>query len=347
VKACVLHAVGDLRYEDVPTPAAKKGEVLVRIRASGVCGSDIQRVWEKGTYSFPTIPGHEFSGEIVETGEGTDPSLKHRKAAIFPMLPCRKCPACQIGEYAQCADYDYFGSRRDGGWAEYLSVPVWNLAMVQDNVSYEEAAMAEPAAVAIHALRQAGIAIGDRVAIFGAGPIGLMLARWALIWGASKALLVDIDPGKIAFAKQLGFTHVCNSLETDAVAWIREETDGKGADVCVEGAGVSATLEQCFKAARIFGKVVAMGNPAGEMRLSQKGYWEFLRKQLSLYGTWNSSYVPLPKNDWELAINHMASGKLDVKPFITHRLPLSEGPKALAMMRDKGEFYNKIMFVMK
>lgn len=161
MKAAVLHGIGDLRIEGVKTPSPAVGEVLIKIRASGVCGSDVQRVWEKGTYSFPTIVGHEFSGQIVETGEGVDHSLIGKKTAVFPILPCMHCAPCAVGEYAQCTHYNYFGSRSDGGFAEYISVPAWNLVLAPDSLSFEEAAMAEPAAVAIHALRQAGIEIFD------------------------------------------------------------------------------------------------------------------------------------------------------------------------------------------
>lgn len=346
MKACVLHAVNDLRYEDVPMPSMKKGEVLIKIMASGVCGSDIPRVFDKGTYHFPTIPGHEFAGQIAEVGEGADAALIGRKAAVFPLVPCMKCEYCQIGEYAACTGYNYFGSRCDGGFAEYISVPVWNLVMVPDALSYEEAAMGEPAAVAIHALRQACIEIGDNIAVFGAGPIGLMLARWAEAWGADKVMLVDIDERKVSFAKSLGFDYVWNSKDGDPVQWIKEVTGGRGVDLAVEGAGVSMTLEQCFKSVRHFGKVIAMGNPHGEMKLSQKGYWEILRKQLRICGTWNSSFVSIPKNDWELAIRAMEKHKLNVRPFITHRFSLAEGKEALEMMRDRTEFFNKVMFIM-
>jgi len=347
LKACVLYNIGDLRVEEVETPSPKKGEVLIEIKASGVCGSDIPRIFDKGTYHFPTIPGHEFAGRIAEAGDEAGKEYIGRKAAVFPLIPCMKCDACRIGEYGQCMDYNYFGSRCHGGFAEYISVPVWNLVMVPDSLSYEEAAMAEPAAVAVHALRQGGIEIGDNVAIFGAGPIGLMLGQWAKVWGAGRVMLVDIDRSKTDFAGRLGFENVWNSNDGDPVRWISEITAGKGADIAVEGAGVSATLEQCLKCVRPFGKVVAMGNPMGEMRLSQKGYWELLRKQLKIYGTWNSSFVTLPKNDWVLAINAMKEGKLNVKPFITHRFSLDEGRSALEMMREKKEFYNKVMFVIK
>lgn len=346
MNACVLRGIADLRFEKVETPVPGNGEVLLRIMASGICGSDIPRIFTKGTYNFPTIPGHEFAGQIVTVGEGADKSLLGKKAAVFPLLPCNKCKACQIGEYAQCEDYNYFGSRCDGGFAEYIAVPVWNLVLVPDSISYEEAAMAEPAAVAIHALRQAGIEIGDNVAVFGAGPIGLMLAQWSYAWGASKVMLIDIDETKINFARSLGFKYVWNSKDCSASEWIMQITDGRGADVAIEGAGVAATLEQCLNSAREFGKVVAMGNPVGSMNISQKSYWELLRKQLKILGTWNSSYVDLPKNDWKLAIDAMEQRKIDVKPFITHKLSLEDCQKALAMMRDRTEFFNKVMFLM-
>jgi len=345
MKACVLHSIADLRYEEVTSPKVSKGEVLVEIKASGICGSDIPRVYTKGTYHFPTIPGHEFAGQVAELGEGVDSELKGKKAAVFPLLPCMKCEQCQIGEYAACIDYNYFGSRCDGGFAEYIAVPVWNLVMVPESLSYEEAAMAEPASVAIHALRQTGIEIEDNVVIYGAGPIGLMLGQWAQAWGADRVMLVDIDDGRVSFAKEVGFRNVWNSKDGDPVEWVMSITGGRGADIAVEGAGVSLTLEQCLKSARPFGKVVAMGNPMGEMKLSQKGYWELLRKQLKIFGTWNSSYVSLPKNDCKLAIRAMEQGRINVKPFITHRFSLNDCNKALDMMRDRTEFFNKVMFV--
>jgi L-iditol 2-dehydrogenase len=346
MKACVLHSIGDIRIQDVPTPKPKKGEVLMKIMASGICGSDIPRVFVKGTYHFPTIPGHEFAGQVIEAGEGVDKALIGKKAAVFPLVPCMRCEACQIGEYAQCSSYNYFGSRCNGGFAQYISVPVWNLVVIPDSLSYEEAAMAEPLAVAIHALRRAGIVMGDQIAIFGSGPIGLMLGQWSLAWGADKVMLIDIESDKIAFAKRAGFKYVWNSNDGDPADWIKDITNGRGADITVEGAGASDTLEQCLKSTRPFGKVVAMGNPAGDIKLSQKAYWELLRKQLQIFGTWNSSFSPFPKNDWALAIEGMESKKIDVKQYITHRFSLNQGPEALAMMKEKSEFYNKVMLVM-
>lgn len=345
MKACILHAVGDLRYETVPDPTPDVGEVLVRVAACGVCGSDIPRVFEKGTYHFPTIPGHEFAGEVVALGEDVSADLAGKRVTVFPLIPCLRCGPCEIGAFAQCEDYDYLGSRRDGAFAECVGVPVWNMMPIPDNVSFEEAAMVEPAAVAAHALRQGQVDLGDTVLIFGAGPIGVMLAQWAGIAGASRVLLADVDDRKLEFARRMGFAEVFNPLEVgDSAAYVASLL-GAGADVVVEASGSSAAFEQSMLSARTFGRVVLMGNPAGEMRLSQKGYWAILRKELRVSGTWNSVYGVPPKDEWRLALDAMASGRLDVKALISHRVGLEGLPEALVMMRDRKVFFSKVMYV--
>ena len=343
MKACVLHAVGDLRYEDVPDPIPGPDEVLLKIRAAGVCGSDVQRVFEKGTYHFPTIPGHEFAGEIVAAHNSADTPLIGKRAAVFPILPCRACAACEAGEFAQCENYDYYGSRRDGGFAEYLAVKTWNLVFIPDNISFEEAAMCEPCAVAIHALSRADTGPGDTVAIYGSGTIGILLAKLAMLRGAKDVVLIDIDPLKIEAARRLGFTRTVNSLEKDAPGEIHRLTNGRGADIVIEGAGASAALENCVKSAKAFGRVVLMGNPLGDMTLSRDAYSGILRRQLTLCGTWNSNYSAA-RNDWTTAMDAMPL--LGLRDLITHRFPLEAGVKAIEVLRDKNEFVMKSMYVL-
>lgn len=346
MKACVLNGIGQLDYQEVPVPQPQPGEVLLKIKASGICGSDIGRVYVKGTYSFPTIPGHEFSGEIVELGEGVDKKIMGKKAAVFPLIPCKKCDMCEVGQYASCRNYNYFGSRCNGGFAEYLAVPVWNLVMTKTDLSFEEMAMTEPAAVSLHALSQAGIELGDTVAVFGAGAIGLMLAELAKAWGAGKIILFDIDDRKLEFAKSIGYEFCINNRENDWKQKVVDLTGGKGVDVAIEGAGVASTVEGCLSAVKPQGKVVFMGNPAGDMNIHQKDYWEILRKQLTIKGTWNSSYTQ-QKNDWQIVLDTMASGKMDVSKFITQKFNLSQCNEAFELVRDKKEFSNRVMFIMK
>ena len=330
MKAAVLHAVSDLRYEDVALPVVGDGEVLLKVMAAGVCGSDIPRVFTKGTYHFPTIPGHEFAGRIVESD---DPTLIGRKAAVFPLLPCRKCAACQVGEYVKCADYDYYGSRRDGAFAEYLAVDKRNLVLLDDKISYAEASLMEPAAVARAAVRRMQITLGDTVVIFGAGPIGLMAAQWAKKAGAGSVRVVDISEEKLAFARKFGFEAY------------DKERDG-ACQCALEGTGASAALNNAVKALAPNGRLVLMGNPFGDMNIDKGVYSEILRREITLCGTWNSSYTDRV-NDWQAVAAAMAAGDMLFEPLITHRFTLDRCNEALEMMRDKTEFFNKVTFVAK
>ena len=330
MKAVVLHAVNDLRCEEVPTPALVPGHVKVKIGFCGVCGSDIPRIYKKGTYHFPTICGHEFSGTVTEVAPDVEGYQAGDRVVVFPLLWCGKCPACAEGKYVQCDDYDYFGSRRDGGFAEYLVAPVRNLLKVPASVSLDEAAMTEPVAVARHAMRRVGHDLAGRtVAIYGAGPIGLMVAQWARTMGAASITLSDLLPQKLEMARQMGF-------QTGAPAG--------GADITVDAAGAPGALLTALREARRGGAVVLLGNPSGDLQLPAALWSQLMRREVTLYGTWNSDYsVTGTTDDWHAALAAMAGGKLDLRPLITHRVSLDGAIAALNMMHDGKEFYAKVM----
>lgn len=330
MNAAVLHAVGDLRYEKVPMPERGPGEVLMKVMACGVCGSDIPRVFEKGTYHFPTIPGHEFAGLIIEADEA-DRDLVGKKAAVFPLLPCRKCAACEIGEYVNCSDYDYYGSRRDGGFAEYIAVDKRNLVIMPDSLTYACASLCEPGAVARAAVRRMDVQLGDVAIVYGAGPIGLIAAQWIRESGAGCVRIVDISAEKIEFAKKFGF----ESYD--------EKRDGK-ADCVLEGTGVSPALNNAILSLKSHGRLVLMGNPAKDMTIAQSTYSQILRREISMRGTWNSSYNQ-SVNDWTETVRAMALGKIKYEELITHRYPISKTLEALEMMRGRREFYTKVTII--
>ncbi len=285
-------------------------------------------MFEKGTYHFPTIPGHEFAGLIVDG----DPELVGKRAAVFPLLPCRKCASCEVGEYANCKNYDYYGSRRDGGFAEYIAVDKRNLVITPDDLSYACASLCEPGAVGRAAIRRLGIELGDLCVIWGAGPIGLIAAQWARRAGAACVRVVDISAEKLAFAKKFGFEPY------------DPEKDGP-CDCALEGTGAAPALCDAISALKAHGRIVLMGNPARDMTIKQSVYSQLLRKELSLRGTWNSSYNQTV-NDWSATIAAMASGEIKYEELITHRFPLSECNRALDMMHERREFYTKVTFIM-
>ena len=154
MKAWVLEDIGKIQYKEVSKPLPGEHEVLVEVKAAGICGSDIPRIYQTGAHRMPLIPGHEFAGRVVQTGENTDAKWQNKRVGIFPLIPCHNCVACQKGQYELCRNYSYLGSRRDGGFAEYVAVPECNLIELPENVSYEEAAMLEPMSVACHAPRR-------------------------------------------------------------------------------------------------------------------------------------------------------------------------------------------------
>lgn len=322
-----LHAVGDLRYEECEYPTAKEDEVIVKIRACGVCGSDLGRVYKSGTYHFPTVIGHEFSGIVVEDAKG---EFSGKRVAVFPLLPCFTCESCQNQDYATCHHYDYYGSRRDGGMSLFLAVKRFNLLPMPDGISYEEGAMCEPASVARHAVLKLCMQKGERLLISGAGPIGIIAGQWAHSMGAEHVSYLDIDEEKLSFAEKMGFGIY---------------RAGDVFDCVLEGTGVPTALETLLAALKPFGRAVLMGNPAGDMTLTQTGYWHILRKELTLLGTWNSSFSE-KQNDWQASLAAMATGTISVSPLISHRYPLSAVNEALAMMKEKKTLYHKVMLCM-
>jgi L-iditol 2-dehydrogenase len=345
MNALVLHAVGDARYQKVPKPEAAAGEVLLRVAFCGVCGSDIPRTFVKGTYHFPTICGHEFAGAVEACGDGVEQYGPGDRVVVFPLLWCGQCASCELGKYVQCADYDYYGSRRDGAFAEYVSVPPANLVPVPDGVSMEAASMTEPAAVALHALRRAGGGfVGETVVIFGAGPIGLMTAQWARMMGAARVVLFDLIPQKLAMAQRLGFELAFNARDADPVERVHQLTGGSGAEVCIEGAGVPATLRQAMAAARVGGRVVILGNPSADVTLPAGLISQAMRRELDVLGTWNSQFSAAGNNDdWRAVLAAAGRGAIDLDSLVSHRVPLENAFDALVMMRDQREFFAKVL----
>lgn len=330
MKAYVLHGIGDLRYEDCPIPKIPSGWALVKVLAAGICSSDIPRIFEKGTYHFPTIPGHEFSGKVERVADESNRYRIGKRVGVFPLIPCKKCAFCKKGQYETCSDYDYIGSRRDGGFAEYVAVPVWNLLELPESASDVQGALLEPAAVALHAVRRAGIFPGASVCVVGTGAIGLLAGQWAGIRGAGRVVIKGRSEAKKPIVQRCG-------LEYASVFRAGEEFD-----CVIEAVGSAQALEESLLLTKPGGKLVLMGNPDGPRTLSRDLYWRILRKQLTLTGTWNSSYGG-KNSDWTEAVHAMESGRLQTAGVITHVLKRAELERGLAIMRNRREPFCKVM----
>ena len=334
MKAYVLHNIGELKYESVENPLCPEGWALVRVMAAGICSSDLPRIFTKGTYHFPTIPGHEFSGIVEKTGSITDRNLIGQRVGVFPLIPCRHCSQCEREQYELCEHYDYLGSRRDGGFAELVAVPIWNLVQLPDNISFSAGAMLEPLCVGLHAVRRVKDAIHGKVMVVGTGAIGLAVARWAHHLGAEEVIVLGRGEKKRAIVERLeGVCYLAHSCEG-------EQWD---ADVVFEAVGTVDALTSALHLAAPGGSIVLVGNPQGDMRLVQETYWKILRKQLRLYGSWNSSYHGFASSDWADVIRAVSAGTIHVDQMITHYYHQEDIFTALNMMKEHKEPYCKVM----
>lgn len=345
MKAYVLRDTCDIQLKDVAEPEPGESEVIVRVRACGICGSDIPRIFENGAYRMPLIPGHEFSGEVTAAGKKVDASLLHKRVGVFPMIPCKECTACQKGQYELCRNYSYLGSRRDGGFAEYAAVPASNLIKLPDTVSFEAAAMLEPMAVAVHAMRRVLPCMEDRIAVCGLGTIGILLVMFLKDAGFQNILVIGNKDFQKETILKVGVPeeHVCDSRKENVRAWLMELTGGVGADVFFECVGRNETISQAIDLTAMAGKVCLMGNPFTDIRLSRDVYWKILRNQLTVTGTWNSSFTGDTEDDWNYALGRIGRNRLAPEELISHRFSMEELWEGFRIMRDKTEDYIKIM----
>lgn len=347
MKAWKLYGVGDFRFEETQEPKISCSQVLIKVKNVSICGSDIPRVYETGAHKMPLAIGHEFSGEVVQTGAQVDASWKGKRVGIFPLIPCGKCIACQKLQYEMCRQYSYLGSRCDGGFAEYVAVPEWNLIPLPDEVSYEEAAMLEPMAVAVHAMRRVEISTEDVVVICGLGTIGMLLTMFLLERGIKNILVI----GNKAFQKEevlsLGISeeNYCDCRAEDVKDWILAHTSGNGADVFFECVGKNETISQAVDAVAPGGRICLVGNPYSDMFLKKEIYWKILRNQIQITGTWNSSFTHDEDDDWHYVLKKLEERKIQPANFISHKYSLEDIVEGFHIMRDKSEDYIKIMAI--
>jgi L-iditol 2-dehydrogenase/galactitol-1-phosphate 5-dehydrogenase len=342
MKAMVLESQGQLTYKDVPEPLRVGSRpVLLRIAAVGVCGSDLLR-YAKGTaYHYPLILGHEFSA-VVEEAPADSRFSSGDRVAVFPLIPDPCDPFSQIGEYAVSSGYDYYGSRRDGAFAEWLWVPEENLLPVPPGVPLIHAAAVEPAAVSLHAMLKFKLPANASALVIGGGPIGAFAAQWLRILGCSRVIVADIDPRKLAVLQGLGF-EIIDAAQQDTVKAAKELTGGRGVDCAVEASGLPVTMIQTIEAAAVFGQVMLLGDHHHDVTLSGPLISSMLRRELVVYGTWNSKITPAGKSDWDMVLSHMRRD-FQVAPLISHIATLDQGPQVFADMAARRIWTNKVIF---
>lgn len=342
MKACIIKGKNQIQLEERPVPVPGRGGVLVRVSACGICSSDLNRVFNGSAYHYPIILGHEFSGEVVEVGASVPHELVGKTVVVYPLLPCKECNACRCEDYTHCLNYNYIGSRCDGAMCEYVAVPVWNCVPYDHSLDSGVAAMCEPSAVAYHAIEQIEIRSGVTLCIVGTGTIGILAGMWARKKGA-RVIFVGRNTSKKQFlAERLGFKEYI--VEVESVGdLVREMTYGEGADAAVECVGNERSLANAILVLRRHGTLVQVGNPNGDMRLTQKTYWEILRSELTLKGVWNSSYN-MHNNEWHHVIRELERNSQCISQLITQRFRIEECTRAFYTLREEHIFSIKGMF---
>jgi len=343
MKAVRMYAPKDLRLEEVSIPAISEDEVLIKVMAVGICGSDIPRINKYGAHVSPIIPGHEFAGEVVELGAKVTDVKMGDRVTVAPLIPCYKCEYCRIGEYSLCEDYSYYGSRCDGAFAQYINVKEKNVLKVNDSVSYETAATTDPFANALHCLHRASFKKGEKVCVYGCGAIGLYAIQAAKALGASKVVAVDVSREKLDTAIRCGADAAFNGRDADVARQVSDYLDG-GADVVAEISGVPIAQLNCILSAAKLGRVVIVGISHAGLQLTEQAVDKIMRGQISVVGSWNSFSNPFPGDEWTTAVELFEKGLVKSDDVITHRLKLEDVADSFKAIDKGGMYFNKILF---
>jgi len=327
MKALVFKGVKSFVLEKRPIPELKDGCVLIKVRYTGICGSDVRGYLGESKLRLPeTIMGHEISGVVEDPGDSM--WAKGDKVAIWPILPCGKCEYC-LGGYPNLCDNNrgLIGETHPGSLAEYLIVPASNLVALPKEADLKRAAIAEPLAVAVHAVCCAGGIAGRRVGIIGAGPIGLLVLQLVLLKKPDEVLVVDIDSARLVYADKLGATIVCNPKEGEINDIVLDKTEGKGFDLSFDVAGSSEAFDTTLHILRRKGRLISI---AGWNKDSHLDLNYLVTREITVSGSYNYT-----KKEYEEAINLILQEKIRVEELISGIYTLAKAKEAFDILSQK------------
>lgn len=340
MKALVYTKPYSFEYSDFPDPAVGDEDVLVRVRACGICGSDVHGFTGKtGRRIPPLIMGHEAAGIVEGLGKNVSSFEKGDRVCFDSTVYCNKCESCRAGLFNRCDKRQVLGVsvpafKRHGAFAEYVAVPWWIVTKIPEELSFVHAALLEPASIGTHAANRAPMSNDDAVVVIGAGTIGLFILQAARLRGAAKVIAVDINEFRLDIAKKLGADKLINPLKSNLSEAILQETEGKGANVTLEAVGYAKTFTDAVSITRMGGYVVAIGNldKKAEFDLQQ-----LVAKEHAFIGSYASS------GEFSDCIELVASGKINVEPLISDVLPMQKGPDAFNRLLKAEENLLKIV----
>ena len=325
-KTFYMTGIEKIELGEAPMPKIGPDDVLIKVQSVGVCGSDLHyyRSGAIGDFKveFPFVLGHEAAGVVEDVGENVTTLKKGDRVCMEPGVPCMKCEECLSGHYNLCKDVRFWATPPyDGVLSEYVAHPAAFTFKIPDNMSFTEGALVEPLAIGLHACNMGGVKLGQTVAIMGAGCIGLVTLLAAKAYGATRIIVGDVLDKRLDKARELGAIAV-NTKEEDFVAKVMELTEGRGADVCIDCAGFSATVDSCLNCAKPAGMVIIVG--LGQDRVDGFNTSVMSTKELTVKSIFRY------RNLYPTAINAIADGRIDVESIVSHRFTFDDTINAFA-----------------
>lgn len=335
MRAAIFDAPQAIRIVDVAKPVPGPGEVLVKVKAAGLCAGDLYIYTGKNPYvSYPRIGCHEIAGVVEAYGPGAAGPAIGTRVVVDPFIGCGKCYPCRIGKRNCCANLTIIGVHREGGFADYVTAPASNLNLVPDSLTDFEAAFAEPVAIGVQGCRRGQVAADDTVLVLGAGPIGLAIVEVGRAYGA-KVYATDISPERLSTAADLGATPIAGGA--GLVERVLEVTNGEGMPVIMEATGAVAAMEQTMDLVAAGGRIVILGLVKKGTGITLPGL-DFTRKEVTIYGS-RASVDCFPE-----ALDLLASGKIHY-PKIASSFALDEAPAVFAKLADNPMALHKAVFI--
>ncbi len=333
--AAVYRGVNDVRLETVPVPAIGAGELLVRVHTCGVCGTDLKKI-ATGSHAAPRIFGHETSGVVAAVGAGVRGFQPGDRVVVFHHIPCRQCYYCQHKTFAQCPTYKKVGCTAGfepsgGGFAEYVRVMDWivdhGTVKIPQGISFEQACFVEPVNTCMKGIEALRLQPGETVLAIGQGPIGIILSVLARRAGAT-VITSDLYPERLRISKSLGFEHLIDASQQDAVRSVREQTEGRGADAVILAVGSNSLIRPAMDAARPGGRVLLFAQTQrGEVVVDPAA---ICVDEKTLVGSYSAS-VDLQEESVRFVMNREMNREMDLERLISHRFPLQESARALEL----------------
>ncbi len=320
MRAAVIDKPGEVRVGEVPDPTPGNGEIVVRVGACGICGTDLHIAeGEFPPTPYPIVPGHEFAGEIVAVGPDVQAGLAEGvRVAVDPSIFCGHCEYCRAGRGNLCSNWNATGDTVNGAFAEYVSVPARNAYLMPDSLGMREGALVEPLSCAVHGMGRLGdIEVGHSVLMVGAGTMGLLLQQLLLRSGVTRLVVVDRNPARLELATRLGAHATASSVA---------ELNGEQFGAAVDATGVPAAIEDAFSAIRRGGRLMVFGVAPAQATVALSPF-RLYNDEITVVG----SMAVL--NSYGAALDIMAAGKIETEPLLTHALALAEFPAALDMVR--------------